>query len=92
MENCRNSYSFNHLNTGQQVHAEIDKGPVNTFFLVFLLFKNEHVMVEELLQLLVGEVNTQLFETVELFGGVRDVEANINKITRGQVFFLHNNL
>lgn len=57
---------FNQINTGQQVHTEIDEGPINTFLLVFFLLQNEHVMVEELLQLLVGEVNTQLLETVVL--------------------------
>jgi hypothetical protein len=57
---------FNKLNASQQVHAEINESPVNTLFLIFFLFKNEHVMVEELLQLLVGEVNTQLFEAVVL--------------------------
>ena len=61
------AYSFNHLNTSQEIHAEINESPVNTLFLVFFLFKNEHVMVEELLQLFVGEVDTQLFETVELW-------------------------
>lgn len=57
---------FNQIDTGQQVHTEIDEGPIDTFPLVFFLLQNEHVMVEELLQLLVGEVNTQLLETVVL--------------------------
>ena len=57
---------FNQLNTGQQVHTEIDEGPVNTLSLVLFLLQDEHVMVEELLQLLIGEVNTKLFETVVL--------------------------
>jgi hypothetical protein len=30
------------------------------------LFKNEHVMVEELLEFLIGEVNTELFKAVVL--------------------------
>jgi hypothetical protein len=34
------------------------------------LLKNEHVVVEELLQLLVGEVDAKLLETVELRFGV----------------------
>ena len=61
-------YLLNQINTGQQVHTEIDEGPVDTLFLVFFLLQDEHVVVEELLQLLIGEVNTQLLETVELFG------------------------
>jgi hypothetical protein len=59
-------YLFNHLNASQQVHAEINESPVDTLFLVFLLLEDEHVMVEELLELLICEVNTQLFETVVL--------------------------
>lgn len=31
------------------------------------MFKNEHVMIEELLKFLVGEVDAKLFEPVELF-------------------------
>ena len=49
-----------------QVHAEIDESPFDTFTFVLFLLKNEHVMVEELLQFLICEVNTQLFKTVVL--------------------------
>jgi hypothetical protein len=59
-------YLLNHLNAGQQVHTEINESPINALFLVFFLFEDEHVMVEELLQFFVGEVDTQLFKTVEL--------------------------
>jgi hypothetical protein len=59
-------YPFNHLNTGQEIHAEIDKLPDDTLSGIFFLLKNEHVMVEELLQLFVGEVNANLLETVVL--------------------------
>lgn len=37
-----------------------------TFSLVFLLFKDEHRVVEELLQFLVGVIDAELFERVEL--------------------------
>jgi hypothetical protein len=60
------THLLHELNTGLQVHTEIHEDPVNTFTLVLLLFKNEHVMVEKLLELLVGEVNTKLFEPVVL--------------------------
>jgi hypothetical protein len=66
MPNFKNLYPFNHLNTGQEIHAEIDKLPDDALFGVLLLFQYEHVMVEKLLQLLVGEVDTNLFETVKL--------------------------
>lgn len=54
------------FDTGLQIHSEILKDPIKTFFLVLLLLKYEHVMVEELLEFLVGEVDTQLIETVLL--------------------------
>lgn len=57
---------FNEIDTSEQVHSEIDKLPVNAFLGVRLLFQHEHVMVKELLQLLVGEVDAKLLETVVL--------------------------
>lgn len=69
---------FNQFNTGQQIHTEIDEGPVNTLFLVFFLFQDEHVVVEELLQLLVGEVNTELLEAVVLCEGANHLVCGSN--------------
>lgn len=60
------NYLLNQLDTGQQVHTEIDEGPLDAFLSVFFLFKYEHVVVKELLQLFVGEVNAKLLETVVL--------------------------
>ena len=59
-----------------QVHTKIDKGPLDTFTFILFLLKNEHVMVEELLQFLVGEIDAKLLETVVLrfffvSGGIR---------------------
>lgn len=59
-------YLLNQINARQQVHAKINEFPMNSFFGVFFLFKNEHVMVEKLLKFLVGEINTKLLKTVEL--------------------------
>lgn len=59
-------YLLNQVDTGQQIHTEIDKGPVDALTLVLLLLQHKHVMVEELLQLLVGEVDAQLLKTVVL--------------------------
>lgn len=59
-------YLFDKIDTSEQVHSEIDEGPVDTLFLVLFLFEYEHVVVKELLQLLIGEVNAELLETVEL--------------------------
>ena len=57
---------FKKLNAVSEVHAKVDKSPLNSFSLVFFLLKHEHVVVEELLKLLVGEINAQLFERVKL--------------------------
>lgn len=59
-------YLLDQIDTSEQVHSEIDEGPVDTLALVLFLLKYEHVVVKELLQLLVGEVDAQLLETVEL--------------------------
>ncbi|KAF4519751.1 hypothetical protein B566_EDAN010344 [Ephemera danica] len=59
-------YLLNQFDTGLEIHAKINKGPLNALALVFFLFKHEHVVVEELLQLLIGEVNTELLEAVKL--------------------------
>lgn len=59
-------YLLNQFNTLLQIHAEIDEGPFDAFALVLFLLQDKHVMVEELLELLVGEVDTKLFEAVVL--------------------------
>ena len=58
------------MNTSRKIHAEIDEDPVNALLLVLLLLKHKHVVVEELLELLVGEVDAQLLEAVELENNV----------------------
>ncbi len=60
------SYPFNQLNACCQIQAKIDECPLNAFSLVLFLFKDEHVMVEELLESLIDEVDPQLLEAVEL--------------------------
>jgi len=62
----RNTYLFDEIDTGLQVHTEIDESPLNAFLPVFFLFKDEHVVVEELLQSLIGVVDAQLLEAVKL--------------------------
>lgn len=51
-----------------QIHAKVNECPFDAFALVLFLLQNEHVMVKELLKFLVGEVNAELFKTVELQG------------------------
>merc|ERR1719309_1244908 len=48
-----------------QIHTKVNESPLNTFFLVFFLLQNEHVVVEELLQLLISKVNGDLLKTIE---------------------------
>ena len=49
-----------------QVHAEAHEVPLDALALVFLLLLDEHVVVEELLQPLVGVVDEELLQDVEL--------------------------
>lgn len=51
------NYLFDELNAGQQIHPEIYKLPFDTLHFVFFLFQNEHVMIKELLQFLVGKID-----------------------------------
>ena len=50
-------YLFNKINAGSQVHAEVNELPDDTLLLVLLLLQDEHVVVEELSQFLIGEVD-----------------------------------
>jgi hypothetical protein len=50
-----------------KVHAKINECPLDSLSLVLLLLQHEHMMVEELLKFLVGEVDTQLLETIVLY-------------------------
>merc|ERR1719312_201954 len=47
-----------HVNARLQVHAKVNIGPVKTLSDIFLLLEGEHVLVEELLELLVDVVDT----------------------------------
>merc|ERR1711963_30828 len=55
-----------HVNARLQIHAKVNISPVQTFLDIFLLLKGEHVLVEELLELLIDIVDTDLLESVEL--------------------------
>ncbi len=60
-----------HVDALLQVHAKVDHGPLDALAHVLLLLQHEHVVVEELLQLLVAEVDAHLLEAVV----VKDLEA-----------------
>lgn len=52
-----------------KIKTEVDELPDDSFLLVLFLFQNEHVVVEELLEPLIGQVDAQLLESVELKWG-----------------------
>merc|ERR1711899_31185 len=60
-----------HDDGSSQVHAEVNHLPVNAFLDVLLLLNDEHVVVEELLELLVDKVDGDLLKAVVL----EDLEA-----------------
>lgn len=60
------THLLNKVDTGLQIHTEIDELPDNSFFLVLFLFQYEHVVVEELLKSLIGEVDANLLKAVVL--------------------------
>merc|ERR1719150_1182028 len=53
-----------HVNAGLQIHAKVNVRPFKTLLDVLFLLKGEHVLVEELLELLVDVVDTDLLEAV----------------------------
>merc|ERR550539_1077955 len=87
-----------HEDAGPQVHTEVNIGPVQTLIDVLLLLEGEHVGVEELLELLVDVVDTDLLEAVVVENlEASDIEdTNVLDFLHGGVdeslvTFLHNN-
>ena len=68
---------FNQINGSFQIHPKVNEVPVDSFFLVLFLFKNEHVMVEELLKSFVGEVDAKLIEWVVLKQNLYNIMVHI---------------
>ena len=64
-EGHNTKWLLDEIEGGLKIHTEIDHDPFDTFLLIFFLFKNEHVMVEELLKLFVCEVDAELFKSIE---------------------------
>merc|ERR1719312_1959119 len=57
---------LNQLNGDDQIHSKINKGPLDTFSLVLFLLQDEHVVVKELLETLVGVVDQKLLQDIKL--------------------------
>ena len=66
-------YLLNEIDALLEVHAEVDKLPLDAFLAVLFLLENEHVVVKELLQTLVGVVDAQLLERVVLNTNNHDI-------------------
>ena len=85
LKDGQQSHRFLHeLDSGLEVHAEVHHLPLDALPDVLLLLQHKHVVVEELLQLLVTEVDTDLLESVEL----EDLETSDVQHT-DEVYFLH---
>ena len=65
-------YLFNEVDAWLEVEPKVDELPFDALLAVLLLLQHKHVVVEELLQLLIGEVDAQLLERVDLEGGQRN--------------------
>merc|ERR1712079_194806 len=53
-----------HVNARLQIHAKVHIGPVKTLLDILFLLEGEHVLVEELLELLIDVVDTELIGAV----------------------------
>ena len=62
-------YLLNEVDAGLEVKSKVDEGPLNSLHLVFLLLQDEHGVVEQLLELLVGVVDAELLKWVQLQSG-----------------------
>ena len=62
----RITHLLNEIYGRLKVKAKVDEGPFNAFSFVFLLFQDEHGVVEQLLQLLVDVVDAKLLKRVQL--------------------------
>merc|ERR1739838_394165 len=66
-KNGPNSHGLlKHYNSSSKVHSKVNHFPVNSFFDIFFLFNNKHVMIEELLKFLVHKIDRDLFKTIVL--------------------------
>ena len=55
-------YLLNEVHARLKVETKVDEIPFDALLAVLLLLQYKHVVVEELLQLLVGQIDTQLLK------------------------------
>ena len=65
-DSCFHTNLLDEVDARLQVQAKVDEGPVDALSLVLLLLQDEHGVVEQLLQLLIGVVDAQLLKGVQL--------------------------
>ena len=80
------AYLLNEIDGRFEIHAEIDELPLDSFLLVLLLLEDEHVVVEELLQTLVGVVDAQLLERVVLISHI-SISSTIDVLMAARIAF-----
>ena len=57
---------FNEVNAWLKVQTKVNELPLDALLAILLLLQDKHVVVEELLKLLVGEIDAKLLEGVQL--------------------------
>merc|ERR1739842_49101 len=81
-------FLLNQLDSDDQVHTKVDKSPLDTLSLVLLLLLDKHVVVEELLETLVGVVDKKLLQNIELedfkAGNIQDTDEIFPGVRRVQ--------
>lgn len=59
-------YLFDKVNSRLKIESKVNECPINSLTLVLFLLQDEHGMIEQLLELLIRVVDTQLLERVHL--------------------------
>eukprot|EP00732_Lithocolla_globosa_P001517 Lithocolla_globosa_v1_NODE_770_length_3312_cov_5.913417.p2 type:complete len:162 gc:universal NODE_770_length_3312_cov_5.913417:2095-2580(+) len=73
VENGHDAHSLlNQLDGWLKVEPKVDELPINALLDVLLLLENKHVVVEELLELLIGQIDAQLLKAI----GLEDLKAS----------------
>lgn len=58
-------YLFDQIDGRLKIQAEVHKFPIDVLSTIFFLFENEHGVIEQLLEFLIGVVDTHLFKGVQ---------------------------
>ena len=76
----QSTHLLNEVDGGLEVESKVDEGPVDALHPVLLLLQDEHGVVEQLLELLIRVVDTQLLEGVELWTGEVEEVNGVGKL------------